>query len=70
MTLPRRSNPPAIVLEPMLRRIRKVLEYNWKDEQKHWEEHGKPKSGHIFCDLKKLDEQLHLGLWQENHPNE
>jgi len=62
-----RSDLPAIVLDPILKRIRTVLQYNWKDEQRHWEELGKLKRGHIFCDMKKLDEQLHLGLWMENY---
>lgn len=33
--------------------IRKVVDYLWEDEQRHWEESGYP-SGHIFNSLRRL----------------
>ena len=33
--------------------IKKVIDYLWKDEERHWEEWGKPKK-HIFHVLKRL----------------
>jgi len=37
--------------------VRKVIDYLWNDEQKHWLELDRPKE-HIYLDLVKLDRLL------------
>ena len=37
--------------------IKKLLEYLYEDERKHWEECGKPKK-HIFTIIERLENKL------------
>ena len=34
-----------------------IVDYNWAEEERHWEESGKPKN-HIFCDLRRAAKYL------------
>lgn len=39
--------------EKTMASIKAVVQYLYEDEQKHWEESGRP-DGHIFQDVKQL----------------
>jgi len=37
--------------------IERILDYLWEDEEKHWEESGRPKD-HIFMVMRWVREEL------------
>lgn len=39
--------------------LKMVRDYFLPDERKHWEEAGKPETGHIYNDLERLDDYIY-----------
>ena len=53
-------------MKPLREAVIHLLDYLWKDEQKHWQESGKPQK-HIYFDLIALRDNFDL---QKGYPND
>lgn len=56
------QSPNNDVPKEVIDAIEDVIDYQIEDERKHWQESGRPRSGHIYHSLKTLQK-----FWKEQH---